>query len=275
MKVMKFNLKILFIAGSLALSQSANAEVLFEDDFESGTFGKTVVSASTSTTARWGDRPSVAVVQTRPKTGRYSAQFRFANDADGDAWSELRFDLGKLNTAVWMQYDLYIPANYQHRPSGNNKFFRLWGADYGDQEKVGASTWDIDSGGGICRLNGDWNTGPGMGEHGAGNSPFIASADLGTWMTVKIYVKAATATANGTLNIWKNNTLIINNTNTMNNYTAGNSHAYRYGYLLGWANTGFNQTTDMYIDNVVIGTTEADLSGAEVVTPNPPVVSVQ
>lgn len=275
MKVMKYNLKIVVMAASLALGQVANAEVLFEDDFESGTFGKTVVAASTSTTARWGDRPSVAVVQTRPKAGRYSAQFHFANDADGDAWSELRFDLGKLNNAVWMQYDLYIPANYAHRPSGNNKFFRLWGADYGDQEKVGASTWDIDSGGGICRLNGDWNTGPGMGEHGAGSTPFIAAADLGTWMTIKIYVKAATATTNGTLNIWKNGTLVINNTGTMNNYTSGNPHAYRYGYLLGWANTGFTQNTDMYIDNVVFATTEADLSTEETVAPNPPVVSVQ
>lgn len=264
------NSTITFTSGSVSDTFSSttvagSGELLFDDTFETGNLNRTVTTGAT--TASWitGDSVNVSAQTTQPQSGTYSCRARFAGTEPGlgdasDATAELRFDLGKLCTEVWITYGLYITAGFVYRDSTNNKFFRLWGATYGDQEKVGASWWGPTSGSNLCRINADWNTGPGMGEHGTDYAAAITTSDLGTWMTVKIQVKAATAIADGTLKIWKNGTLIINNTDSMDNYTSGEPHAYRYGYLLGWANSGFLAQTDLFIDNVKMGTTEAAIA---------------
>jgi hypothetical protein len=273
MKLISTKAKLLVTACVLTLqTMGSSAEVLFKDDFEGGNLAAQVASA------KWLDKADVSVSSTVVKSGKYAAKFHFTGNtsADEDSWSELRFDLGKLNTELWMQYDLYIPANYKHRgPGNNNKFLRLWGNDYADYEKIGISTWATSSNI-YSSLQGDWNsTGGGIGPSGDLSSDFINATDLGKWMTVKIYVKAPTASARGTMKVWKNGVIKLDNTGEINNYNAANPHAYRYGYLLGWANSGFAQDTDMYIDNVVFGTKETDISATVASPPMAPTLRVQ
>lgn len=256
----------LFVAASGVLGSWARADVIFKDDFETGDL------THTSSGAKWGSKTNVSVSGAQARTGNYAAQFVFAGNtslaANADAFAELRFDLGRTTEELWIQFSMYVPTNYQHRnaeSSDNNKLFRLWGADYSDAEKIGFSTWPTVDGYSTARA--DWSRdNGGLGPKGALCDAFITASDLGKWMTIRIHLDAATETQGGTLQLWKNGALVINNDGTVDSYWASNIHAYRYGYLLGWSNSGFTQTTNMYIDDVVFATTEADLEGGA----NPP-----
>jgi hypothetical protein len=265
---------LIFCSLSLA-ALASNAAVIFSDNFDSGTF------AMAQSSAGWIDMGGVSVINTTTaKSGSYAARFHFdGGSIDTDAAAELRFDIGSAKTELWIQYDIYIPSNYVHRDapsSDNNKFLRLWGVIYDDVEKLGFSMWPTGSGSALVP---DWNTGAGIGPNGASSDNFIASGDLGKWMTVKVYVKAATASANGTLKLWKNGTLVIDNTNKLNNYAASGIHAYRYGYIFGYSNSGFTAATDILVDNVVFATSESDLAGGSttpvVAPPMAPAIQVE
>jgi len=245
------------------------------DGFESGDF-------SHASGGTWNSAEKVTVSSSVARTGSYAAKFHFPGNTDlaADAWAELRFDLAKLNTEVWFQYDLYIPSNFKHRnPSGpgNDKFLRLWGTIYDDVEKVGLSTFPNN---GYSSISGEWNdkvlgltNGGGMTAYPPSSSNAITASDVGTWVTYKIYAKQSTSSSNGTLKLWKNGTLILDATNKINNYTSSETHAFRYGYILGWSNSGYDQDTDFYLDNVVIATQESDLPGTK--APMPPVLTAQ
>jgi polysaccharide lyase-like protein len=244
----------------------AYANVLFSDSFESGTLNGPFWLGSDST--------SVSVSTDRASSGAYSAKFTFAGSSslDADAFAELRFSLGKVYPELWVKYKMYIPSNYKHRNangSDNNKMIRLWGISYNDWEKVGACTWPNSA---YSLLQGDWDWPKKglIGPYGEEYANFIDANDLGKWVEVIVHAKAATATQKGTLQFWKNGTLIINNLGTVDNYYEGGAHGYRYGYLLGWANSGFTQTTYIYIDDVVFGTQKSDISGGTVTPLNPP-----
>lgn len=271
MKLSAHIAKWMIVAVLAVASSVSSATIIFQDDFETGGLAK--VLTSVLGTAKWGTKTSVAVVSTTlARSGNNAAKFSYGN------WAELRFDLGKLHPEVWMQMDLYIPSNYVHNSGGdgpNNKLFRLWGNTYDDIEKVGYSNWRNSSN--YSNLITDWNLGgAGIGPKGNGTPNFIGPADLGKWMRIKIQVKAATATSYGTMKLWKNGVLLLDDTNKVNNYTAGESHAYRYGYLLGWANSAFVQATDLYIDDVIFATSESELGGVEIPLPKPPTsVTVQ
>lgn len=231
----------------------------FSDGFESGDFSTTQNGVTWSGV---GDA-DVTVQSGRGVDGTKSAQFRFVGTAPGgDAGAERRFDLGALYTELTIAFDLYIPdgteawggAAYAHRADSpsNNKFFRLWPADYNDDTKVGASFWTTTDSGVISKTRSEWvqpqNTS--IGEAGVARAAFINNSDRGAWIAVKIYCKAATSTANGTMRIYKNGALAIDNSNAVDNYRAALPEGWRYGYLLGAANSGFDATTYLQIDNV-------------------------
>lgn len=231
---------------------SVPAVEIGRDDFESGALRKPL----------WIDKAWCEVVDGHGVGGGKAARFFFKGSPDPkkDAWAELRFDLGELRTEVWFAYALFIPQNYRMKRSANNKFFRIWGREYGDADKLGASMWGRQPFDGFARLKGDWDsTGGGMGEAGKGCDGFITAADLGAWMRIMVHIKAATAEAKGTMRIWKNGVLVIDNDGTVNSWKEQGVHAYRYGYLLGAANSGFTEDTYLFIDDVVFGTTRADV----------------
>lgn len=251
---------------SACISSTGFAAVIFKDDFESG--GLLTKLTASLTTALWGDHPQVSVTADRAVSGSRASKFHFGSDSN---WAELRFDLGKVYPEVWLSISMYVPSNYVHRVGGdgpNNKLLRLWGSDYNNWEKVGYSTWPDN---GLSSAAADWGGGgPGVGPKGQWAGNFIGSSDLGKWMKIKVQAKAATSSTPGTLRLWKNGVLVLNDSNALNNYTEGEPHGYRYGYLLGAANSGFAATTDIYIDDVVFATTEADLGDTQTHTPQPP-----
>ena len=239
-------------------------DVVFSDSFASDNLSRDVGPAT------WNAPVNTQVYANRGKgynttTFATSAlQFTFNGTAPGgDAWAEQRFDLGRVYPELLISFDMYIPdgteawggAAYNHRVEspGNNKFFRLWGTGYNDREKVGASLFPDSTGTSYSKIRAEWSVGGGgIGEKGVARTPFITT--LGTWTSVKIYAKAATTDQYGSMKIWKDDTLVLDNTYGINNYTTGEAHGYRYGYLLGWANSGFTNTTYILLDNVSIST---------------------
>jgi hypothetical protein len=272
-------IKVLFFSASLApiLHVGAvNAEIIFQDDFETGDFS-TIRGA-----AKWGIREKATVVSDRAVSGSKSAKFHYPGNVDPtkDAWAELRFDLGALYPEVWIEFNLYIPSNFVHAAvsPNNNKFFRLWPATYDDRAKVGASFMVDSTAGNVSRMRAEWDSGAdtkGMTTRGSFAYGLINSQDLGNWMKIRIYVKSATTSTMGTINIWKNGVLVVENAGTVNAYaTVPPANAYRYGYLLGWANSGYAADTYLYLDDAIFATSEEDLNQTAV-APAAPQLNVE
>ncbi len=233
-----------FIATLLvaAMNSSVNAGIIVSDDFETGNWA-----------AFWGAKAYATVSPDLAKDGNYAAKLVYPGVViDEDGWAELRFDLGSSYEELSIRFDLYIPGNYKHRdaPGGdNNKFFRLWNDTYNDLEKLGAGfikQGDIGESaiGTDYRRFADWGVSTAVVKAG----DFITMADVGKWMSIVIYVKAATDLAPAEIRIYKNGRLHLEDTPSLN-FKAG-TQGYRYGYLLGWANSGFTEETMFYIDNV-------------------------
>ena len=254
-----FSLLLLLL---LVPSYSSGA-VFFEDSFESGDFtyydptsgaGWTGVDYGTA-----NEEPEVNTV--KPHTGTYSASFTFEGNSDlgDDAFSELRYTLGTQQTEVYMSYWIYFPANYTTRDSGganNNKLIRLWGDDeVNDDTRVGMSSslgdkvffeakesgWplELDCGGTMDPLEGSdtWN--------------IIKDQ----WVYIEMHLKLDSGSGDGALQLWINNVLVSNNTNLSWIDAPCASGFFRHGYLLGWANSGFDEDTTVYIDDVTFSTT--------------------
>lgn len=243
--------RLLFVFIAWFIISHANAEIIFEDDFESGSFA-----------SFWSDKAYVSISGEVSKESSYSARFHFKGGESGDdAMSELRFDLGQLYTELLIDFDLYIPMNYVHRDdvsTDNNKFFRLWPNDYDDREKLGASLMYSPSGSKMAidySKQADWSLSLAA---GGMVDRFISETDLGKWMHVTLSIYAAHSPTPAYIGIYKNGKMCIEKTVPLDYDLAVNG--YRFGYLLGWANSGFDEDTDIYIDNVVIKDESIDRS---------------
>jgi hypothetical protein len=281
----------LFLCGA-----SAQSAVLFQDDFESASL------AHTENGIKWGDSVRVTFPGDRALGGKYAARFRFPGSTvmSDDAWAELRFDLGSLRKEIWIKYDLFVPTNYYHRqdPSGpnNNKFIMLWSSTYESAWEFGFHTLPSV----LSTLTGGSDLMASWKPAGVGNAmQYINMTDLsvhyqstnwdipmlnpatdnGKWVTFVMHIKAADiGVKNGVIELWKNGKQLVSKTNVDLYYPDASKNGFQYGYLLGWSNSGYNQDTDFYIDNVIFATTGADvgIGGAPATTapPSPPVLKV-
>ena len=160
-----------------------------------------------------------------------------------------------------------MPTNYVHRSqqnigeSANNKFLTLWGDAYqgGPGWGGGWETWPDGAGSGQLKYH---NFRPDQSHRAdpahASVRPFDL-ADRGTWVTFTAQVKLATAANNdGEMRVWRRrggngaNELIYEMT-SLPIYNGAGNYLER-GYLLGWTNSGFAETTVFYLDNVAIST---------------------
>jgi hypothetical protein len=95
--------------------------------------------------------------------------------------------------------------------------------------------------------------------------------DAGRWITWIMHIKCADVNSfNGVAEIWKDGKKILSQTRLENWHPTANY--LDVGYLLGWANSGFTQTTDFYIDNIIFATSGEDV-GIGGVRPNPPILT--
>ncbi len=282
-----------FLLAGLALVGSHSfAADLFTDSFESGNL------SHTENSVKWESGAYTSVTTSVAHTGTHSLLFAYA--AGDDSWAEQRFNLGKDYTEVYIEWYAYYPSGkegnlgprFAHSAASgpkNNKFLRIWKGDTSDGDegyskfyvKLGASTDLSASGTGDERIYGEYGTdGGGMGPNGptgsgtyaGGGESFITDTYRGRWINMKVHVKVASAANNdGVIEIWRDGALISSVKNLAIYPSGGTGNALNVGYLMGWANAGFAQNTNMYIDDVRIST-----SGTAAATPSPPTsVSVQ
>ncbi len=256
-------------------SFGSTAGVLFQDGFESGTR-----SLVTNSIRLISPTDTTTVSTAMPKTGKYSLEFLFqAKPSGGDSWAEQRVALGAQRSEVWVKYDLYVPSNYYHRSDGasNNKFFAIYSAPYQTPGfQVNFSTQPSSGGSEIgvhYYKNGE--------EQSAGGLPkasIIGGADLGKWMRVVMHFKVPTSlsSSDGVIEIWKNGSSLISVKNLASNATSGKNYMDE-AYILGWANSGFNVDTKMYVDDIEVRDTPISPSGTEVTVapPSAPILQVK
>lgn len=238
------------------------AEPLHSEDFENAT-----IPSDSSDGFRWTDKANVSIIEDPTESNNHAAEFLFEGTPTGDAWSELRFDLGGLYKEVWVRHRLYIPENYYHRDSpssDNNKGFYLWSGQYnnGADVLVSASWWPLDDG--STRMMGNWKTNSETSKHY--NDEVLSGiivdrgTDLGQWHDIVIRVRVADPSmSNGALQVWKNNSPVWSDA-SIENYAADSSqNGMEKGYLLGWANSGFDEDTKILVDDFIIGETPEDI----------------
>lgn len=238
--------------------REAAASPFYENGFESG-------GMDGSNGFVWQAPTNVTVSSERARNGRYSLRFRFGGSAPGgDAWAEQRFDMGRYVSELWLEYELYIPANFKHRDEAphNNKFLALWRdgtdntidgswrttinisrrSDYESELLFGASTSSSTTIGRPPRhpqLTMISRTGPIV---------------IGSWNNIRIHVRPASRRGilDGVAQIWINGQLFyeIDNGDFNNSTNQLPNVRLRGGYLFGWANSGYDETTDMFIDDI-------------------------
>ncbi len=282
-KLNTFYNALLFACMLFAVQATASAQIIFQDDFESGDLSRTQNGAG------WDSGAYTSVSSANPRTGSYSLEFNFAGVPDGqDSWAEQRFNLGGNYPEVWVKYDLFIPSNYYQRNQGgsssNNKLFvHLWTdttngvASYGGTDGIagGFEVWSSGDGFGNVSFH---PIRPEMGHimDVKRNTRGIEAADLGNWIEIVIQVRAGTTGSTafaqgGAVNVWKTSAngttrLIYSLEPTSVNLDAWQQtisflsspdgrNYFNRGYLLGWANSGFLQNTRLYIDNVIFADT--------------------
>ena len=237
---------------------------LFSDSFESGDFSRRENGAS------WISTPWMDVTTRIAHTGSRAARFL---QGDSREWAELRFGGLPRSTEVFMQFWLYMPSGTEVPSVGprirvlgtrNDKFFRLWGTTdemYGANpgNKLGASIWGDGSGDGGVGTEYEFtpDQGPqwGMGEGPDPKplAPLVTDANRGRWVRVRIRCRASGAdNRSGVIQLWLDDRLVLNRTDLHTYPPGGVPGGFTHGYLLGWANNGFQPGQYTYVDDVWI-----------------------
>ncbi|MES9944512.1 MAG: immunoglobulin-like domain-containing protein [Candidatus Thiodiazotropha sp.] len=195
--------------------------------------------------------------------------FEFTGNADlaGDAQAQQGFGLGSNQQELWFSYRLFVPENYHHRDAissdNNEAFFTIWGGDYsGSNVHSRTEFWPQDDGTSVFsfayqRHNQTDTTHYFTDSDGRTQITGIEAADYGQWMDVVVQIKVSDKGAtNGAFNIWKNGALLASWRDLDNSSADGiEDNGYTDGYLLGWSNSGFTETTTFYMDDFKLGTT--------------------
>jgi hypothetical protein len=252
----------------------AQGSPAFQDGFEAG------AHAPTSNGYGWKGT-GTGMSRDVARSGAYSMKFTYAGNPDpcADAWSEQRFELGENLREVWLEYYVYLPSGsdgrgpkFVHRaprctrdkdPDGvvnNNKFFALWDLNYGNVNTMflleyrrrndhSSYVYNMWGGRGTAYVQQH------NGTEGAGEwNGFLTDEMRGRWVQVRIHARLSDSkeASNGLVEVWFDGVRRINETGIalMSTDPAGNF--FRNGYLMGWANSGFDQATSMYVDDFKI-----------------------
>lgn len=240
---------------------------LFSDDFATGDLTHTENGIAWNGT-QVGSQDFFAVAAA--PGGGNGARFTFTGNADlaDSAFVELRFTLGAQYSEIWLGYDLYFPANFYHRrryasaaTSNNKGICQLWTGTYGTAtagQFLGFEYWANADGSSYMTWNPACDLGAWRPDHQYQNitDNFFNLADAGTWVSYVIRAKISDSNNdNGIVQCWKNGNLILNE-QAVTNYSSLGYNYFTEGYILGWANAGFNETTEMYVKNVKFATTD-------------------
>lgn len=235
---------------------SSVVEPFFSDNFDNG-------NRTTANGFTWSNTGSRSFVSsTKSFGGTHSLGLRFGPDSLGkDSSAEGRFSLGRNLTEVWIEFMLYVPANYTHRNESpnNNKFFRIWGDNYSSANKVGASTTRSGDASALSfeynyKTWGDGTLGFGPSSVAGARSPtttFGGPEFRDRWTRVRVHARHVSAenADDAILQLWFDDTMVLDFRNVPQKYDPLRPF-WNAGYLLGWANSGFTDETIFYVDNV-------------------------
>lgn len=238
-----------------------SATPFFEDGFESGDFSKT----ATNDGSVWGWSPvSVTVDTNNSLTGSNSANFTFGPNAPlDDAWVELAFSFGKSVSEAWAEYDLFVPSNFANRsPSdnaANNKFFQF-NFDGSTYQALTVEFTAQGSGKSALRrfLAASEDPATGQANWPADETEFPNIADFigagctlvpGNWHQVRLHFKSSTdgTSADGLAELFIDGVLIRSLAWPF--WKISTSGQINGGYVLGYANSGYDNATEFRVDN--------------------------
>lgn len=243
---------------------------VFSETFESYNDGDNPYTVNPSI---WGNghgqlSPNVRVTDTLAHSGTKSLLFRFNGKAPGlDCTAEANFSLTSsvdAQTGIWVEYYIRYPAGYYHRieSSGgnNNKFLRIWGTDgvgddYNDGSKFGFSTLPVSSPElGDSELEPEYHKGAlAIGNFSATKvNPAVYDSTRAKWVLFRAHAQMSSdsAAADGFLRVQFDTAYVANDSLDMYGPTAGGFLHWDEGYLLGYANTCFTDTTYIAIDDI-------------------------
>lgn len=253
--------------GSRGHEIADNKVALFEDDFASGDISKT--TNGFAWTGQNAGSEDFCTMGTAPN-GTPAIEFEYTGNLDlnDDAWSEQRLDFGRPYREFWLKWNLWVPNNFYHRraipgtaAASNNKLMIFWSGAYGAtnaNQQADFEYWPNEDGSsyGTCfpaAEQGNYN--PGhiyLNENGERWNYFDLS-DRGNVITWIVHCRVATPNNNdGLIELWKNGTRLFM-LDTLPNYNSTGENNYRYGYLMGWSNSGWNETTIFHVDDVEFG----------------------
>jgi hypothetical protein len=295
-KMQNWGLKniVILIVMTLAIINTQNnvyADVFFQDGFESGNLNHNANGARWSV-SNSGSSDYVQVSSERVRSGNYALKFHYARGGDSDdAWAEQRFALGGNKTDIFIRFYIFFPSNFRIRnvsPS-NNKAIVVWGDDYSSKGAQGqefsanyfmpkahkvwqGGAWDVSCNGAF----GDVQSVDGMGAWSTSNLP------LGEWVCFEYHFKADSGAGDGAMEFWVNGDKKYGATGIDWLSAPCSPRYFNTGYLLGWANSGYDEDTDIFIDDVVFSSTyigptdtdgdqqSSDDPSPQVETPTPP-----
>jgi hypothetical protein len=244
----------------------SDGDILFVDTFVNGVRAGakngvtwTAAAASTST----GDGVAVSADPGSPSGYSLAFTYKGSSDLTDDGWAEQPFKLPKL-TEIFICMEIATPLNYVHRDVSpdNNKLLRLWDEKYSS----GQSTVHL----GMSTINKP-GTSPGASqvivEYKKTGTVGTGNYNTGPWRTllrpgqvdrVGFYAKVATSPtiADGVIKVWLNGELVYDQTAlALMNQSSYGGNWFENGYVFGWANSGFTQTTVIRLRKFLVART--------------------
>ncbi len=190
-----------------------------------------------------------------PFAGTTSLLFYYAAGANQ---SEQRFFVGQHLSDFWMRYAWRVPPNYSHGSAGgsNNKFLAIWTNTYDTSGDITFQLRPRDGGGGSKLVVQDG--GVAQAEDDVYNDFVLTPSDRGRWMEFCVRAIPATGAGanNGTIQVWRRWQGDSAWTQIYNKTTArfqDGGQGIHEGYIMGWANGTYTETTWVQVDNVQIG----------------------
>jgi hypothetical protein len=212
---------------------------------------------------------------------RTALRLRYVPGGGGTQQAEQRFNMGRDCANVWLEYDMFVPANFAHpnEAPSNNKFLMIWNTTYGS----GSGTWQagyeyLRATGTSSNLrpmsskefgtNASFVTSAGL-NHPDNNAPFIGSSNPlvpGTWNQLRLQFSRSSAggESDGIIRLMVNGVMIAEMTNgPFRNLDNIGDTVLRNGYFMGTANALFTEQTDWYITDVSFYDTNPGWEGFE------------
>ncbi|MHA6485029.1 cohesin domain-containing protein [Paenibacillus sp. strain BS8-2] len=250
----------------------------FEDDFETGDL------SNTNSFFEWSDQVYTGVSSDIARSGSQSLKFTYNGGPEGTySWSEQRFDLLSDTEEIWISWYQYYPdgteglgPEWNHRAvdgwPNNNKLLLIGNKNWepgghGSFNQYGFETEPLT--GGNSKVDIKWV--PDGNSFGVYGKPSINGGILqddttrGRWVEYIAHFEVSSGwqVADGVAELWVDGTKVHNH-HDLNAWlwtggpNDGEFNIFNHGYLMGWANSGFHETSYTYIDDFVISVTPPD-----------------